>query len=141
MSEFVGRGENTVQYVIQRLYKFTETWTQVPLLTQISAQDFSQFGEEFSKHKFDIVSKVENSKGIIETLVLEVNFKHKEKAAKKWRIFAAALKNNNKTPVTIDDYDCRKKGLFYLNSKKEHVLSWDDFRDVIDSLEKAGVEP
>ena len=147
MSNFIGRGEELVEYVIRRLYEFTETWNQVPIKKLIKAEDFEQYGEEFSKHKFDIVTSVAHPLGISETLVITVNYKHKEKAAQKWsNNFSPDLIRNAKTPVTIDDYDCRSSipktpGLFYLNSKKEHgPITWNDFRDVIDALEKAGVQ-
>jgi len=142
MADFVGRGEKVVLTVLQRLFLSSEAWTQFPIVDLVSKENAEQYGEEFSQHKCDIVIKVKNSKDSIETLAVEVNYKHKEKAAKKWsNTFAPDLLNNNKIPVTVDDYDCRKKGVFHLNSKKEHVLSWNDFRDVIDQLEKAGVEP
>jgi len=74
------------------------------------------------------------------TIIVEVNFKHGEKAARKWlRIFVPLIKKYGRIPVTIDDHDCRH--LFQLDNHRQHRLKWDDFRDIIDSLEKAGVKP
>lgn len=141
-SQFIGRGEVLVQQILSRFYPHCDVTTQVPIGELISKLLSDEYGEEFTKHKVDIVADIVNAQAQKQTLVIEVNYKHKEKAAKKWRTtFAPDLTANDKTPVTIDDYDCREKGIFYLNTKKQHQLSWDDFRDVIDQLEKAGVQP
>ena len=97
--------------------------------------------QEIKNHKFDFVIYRKT-----DIIVLEVNYKHGPKAAQKWvDIFIPLLKSSTKfghlkiIPITIDDYDCRS--LFNLNSKKQHKITWDDYRDIIDALEKAGVKP
>ena len=120
---------------------------QIPIESVIDDNEFKFLDEVYQKHKFDlqlvyITNPDELEKTVkFKSLMIEVNYKHKEGAAKKWKIFRALLEKHNIIPVTIDDFDCRKKGLFYLDSKKHHELSWDDFRDVIDALDKAGVKP
>ena len=140
-SQFVGRGEKLTERIISRLFRNTEIHRQVPISKLIKNEDFIEYGEEFSKHKCDLVIRVVSASGKIENLVIEVNYKHREKAAKKWsNTFAPDILRNNNYPVTIDDYDTRS--LFKQNSKKQHgPITWTDFRDVIDQLEKAEVEP
>lgn len=148
MSNFIGRGEKLVERIISRLFIKSEIQRQVPIKQLVHDEDFIEYDEEFAKHKCDLVIIVLDSKGKTKTLVIEVNYKHKEKAAKKWRqTFAPDIKRNENFPITINDYDCRSslpkvKGIFYLDSKKNHgPITWNDVRDVIDHLDKAGVEP
>jgi len=134
--EFIGRAEPEVKMILSRLFPKGIIKTQVPITKLIYPEDVVFMDEEFRNHKCDMTLETPD-----QYLVVEVNYKHKEKAASKWRrTFAPDLIRNGKIPVTIDNYDCTDKGLFYLNSKKEHELSWDDFRDVINQLEKAGVK-
>lgn len=129
---FIGRGEETAKQVLERLF-CTKVRSQVSLKELIDDLSFQLLNEEIQKHKFDFL--VENEK-----LVIEVNYKHGEKAAKKWNdIFTSLLKEFGYIPATIDDYNC--KSLFKLSKNKEHKLSWNDFRDVINCLEAARVEP
>jgi len=89
--------------------------------------------------EFDFVFFCINRKSI----VVEINYKHKEKAARKWHnVFIPLLINSGFDYLTINDYDCRKRGLFYLDGDQQHEqITWEDFRDVIDALEMAGMAP
>lgn len=132
--QFVGRGENLAAVIIGRLLN-TVTISQNPLEYLICQEEFKTLDKEVQKHKFDLAANHDSQK-----LVIEINYKHKEKAARKWNdIFVPLLKKHNYVPVAINDYNCRN--LFKQNKKKQHKLAWDDFRDVIDALEMAGVTP
>ncbi|MCV0398517.1 MAG: hypothetical protein K5785_00825 [Nitrosarchaeum sp.] len=154
MTDFVGRSEDLVQDIICRLYRYTESWTQVPIVDIINKEDSEIYGEEFSKHKCDIVLNVANVDDgkSFQSLVVEVNYKHKDKAGRKWNNnFGPDIVKSGKIPVRIDDFNCRSSikkengrfelGLFHQNENGEHIRSWNDYRDVIDALEKAGVKP
>jgi len=135
MSDFIGRAEPPTHHFLLKLYPDDRILTQTPLSYLISHKEFQTFNEEVQKHKFDFVV-IRNNKP---TLVIEVNYKHGEKSAKKWRqIFEPLLKKEGYIPVTIDDYDCIS---LFKGNKENHKLSWNDLRDIINALEKAGVEP
>ena len=145
---FVGRGEKLVERIVSRLFISCEILRQVPIKDLVKDEDFIEYDEEFAKHKCDLVFKVMTTSGIFKLLVVEVNYKHGEKAAKKWsQTFAPDIARAGNIPVTIDDYDCRSsipktKGLFYLDGRKSHgPITWNDFRDTIDQLEKSEVTP
>jgi len=126
------------KHILFRIIPCVGVEMQVPILKLMPG--LQGYDQEILNHKFDVVVRRFE---IHRDIVVEVNYKHKEKAAMKYRlIFAPLLKSNGYDFVTIDDYDCRPRGLFWQNSKGDHmVVTWDDYRDVIDSLEKAGVNP
>ena len=134
--QFIGRGERYARYLLTRLLPSRSRYAaQVNIKRLISPEQFDLLDPIYQKHKFDFVFWM---RGCI--IAIEVNYKHGEGAAKKWsNIFVPLLKEQNIIPMTIDDYNCRS--LFSLNSNNEHVLSWDDFRDIIDALEQVGVKP
>jgi hypothetical protein len=137
-NQFIGRGEMLAKHILFRLIPCVVVEMQVNITKLL--QGMEGYDEEILNHNFDLVVRRFD---IHRDIVVEVNYKHKEKAAKKSRqIFEPLLTANGYDYCTIDDYDCRKRGLFWRNTKGEHlVVSWDDYRDVIDSLEKAGVNP
>jgi len=137
--KFIGRGEILTKKVLLRLINCIGIQGQVNLKHIILPEAFEVLDPEIQKHNFDLVLRRTHGKD----LVIEVNYKHKEKAARKSRqIFEPLCISAGYEYVTIDDYDCRKRGIFWLNTAKKHlVITWDDFRDIIDSLEKAGVNP
>lgn len=136
--QFIGRGEVLSQKILWKFLDCEEIYEQVNITKVIPISFMLNMDQEILNHNFDFLIH----RTIKKDIVVEVNYKHKEKAARKWRqIFVPLLQEAGYEFITIDDYDCRKKGLFYLNSKKEHELSWDDYRDVIDALEKSGVKP
>ena len=138
-SQFIGRGEVLSQKIVWKFLDCEEINEQVNITKLIPWNELKDLDPEILNHNFDFVVRRPMSKPDI---VVEVNYKHKEKAARKWSlIFVPLLKKYDYEYMTIDDYDCREKGLFYLNSKKEHKICWDDHRDIIDALEKAGVNP
>jgi len=141
MSEtnYIGRGEDLSKKIFLKLVDNIGILEQVNIISVISPEDYEILDPEIQKHKFDFVLLRNNEKHII----IEINYKHKEKAAKKWsNIFVPLLIKAGHTYVTINDYDTRKHGLFWLDSKKEHAdVTWDDFRDIIDALEVSGIQP
>lgn len=135
MTDFIGRGEMIAKQLITNPFKTTAIHQQVALNRLISFEEFRTLDEEWQKHKFDLVLYRTDGK----IIVIEVNYQHKEKAAKKGGKFKQMLARYNIKYVTIDDYDC--DSIFKLNSKKEHVLSWTDLIDVANAFKKAGIEP
>lgn len=137
-SQYVGRGELLSKKILLKLLPCIGIQGQVNIKDVVLPEDYIILDQEIKNHNFDWVVRRTNTPDI----VVEVNYGHKEKAARKWRlIFVPMIKRAGLLYMTIDDYDCRAKGLFYLDSKKEHKLSWDDHRDIIDSLEKAEISP
>lgn len=136
MSEqFIGLGEKEAKSILQKLFPKAVVAPQVPLQRLIPSAEFLRLNEEVQKHKFDLV--VYNGPNI---LVIEINYKHGEKAAKKWsNIFTNLLVNSGKIPVTIDDYNCE-----YLFSKSTRLRAknpWGGFIDIIRELHRQGISP
>lgn len=135
LSDFIGRGEEDVKRILQGLFPKANVIPQVSISTLISPSDYNRLDQEIKNHKFDLVVYVG-----FNTLVVEVNYKHKEKAAKKWRqIFTNLLVDNGKLPVTIDDYNCE-----YLFSDSKKLLKknpWGPTIDVIRELIRQGINP
>ncbi len=138
-SQFIGRGEMLAKHILFRLIPCVGVEMQVPVTTLLHGNLFG-YDEEIIKHKFDLVVRRWDGQ---RDIVVEVNYKHKEKAARKAsQIFEPMVHEAGMDYCTIDDYDCRSRGLFWRNAKDEHlVVTWDDYRDVMDSLEKAGINP
>lgn len=136
MSQFIGRGENLTEHIIGRLFPGAEIKGQWPIQKIMTPKEWGELDEIYQKHKFDFIVTLPDER----LLVIEVNYKHGEGAARKWaNIFTKILKEYGVMPITIDDYDTRS--LFKQNGKGEHKKTWDDFRDIIDAFEKAGVKP
>jgi len=138
-SQYIGRGELIAKKILVKLLKPVNVKPQVPLEALTLAKEFAILDPEIKKHKFDFVFFCTDRKSI----VIEINYRHKEKAARKWHnVFIPLLINSGFDYLAINDYDCRKRGLFWLSSEKEHAdITWDDFRDVIDALDIAGIYP
>jgi hypothetical protein len=112
---------------------------QYPIKNLISKVDFEFLDDVFQKHQFDYYIRREGFV-VSHQAVIEVNYKHKTGAARKmYNVFKPLMEKNGIKYITVDDWDCRN--LFRQTDDKAHKLSWDDFRDVIDALEKAGMEP
>ncbi len=137
--KYIGRGEKLTKKILLRLINCIGIQEQVNIKQVVMPEDFEVLDPEVQNHNFDLVLRRNGGKDI----VIEVNYKHKEKAASKARqIFEPLCISAGYEYVTIDDYDCRKRGIFWLNSERKHlVVTWEDFRDLIDSLEKSGVNP
>ena len=103
-NKFIGRAEPEVFKILQEIFPNTLIVPQFPLRKLIPYSWYNELDDEIKKHKFDFIVYTKK------LLVIEVNFKHGEKAAKKWRqIFAPMikeLKNPGAIAVTINDYEC-----------------------------------
>ena len=133
--QFIGRAERHVGKILRHLFPEMSVSTQMPLWTAISDEDFLNLGEEFKKHKFDFVMY----NGPM-TIVIEVNYKHGEKAAQKWSdVFAPLIRKAGKIPVTIEDYNCEV--LFSDSLRDSNVIPWGAYIDVIRELERNHVGP
>lgn len=135
MSSFIGRGEKEVKEILQVLFPKAVVAEQVPIIKLIKSEEYNILDQEVKNHKFDLVAYVG-----FNTLVIEVNYKHKEKAAQKWRtIFTKVLVDSGKIPVTIDDYNCE-----YLFSDSKKLIKnnpWGNYIDVIRELQRQGIKP
>ena len=134
-SKFIGRGENEVKKILGILFPRANISAQVPIELLIKSEDYKLLDQEIKNHKFDLV--VYNGPN---TLVVEVNYKHKEKAAKKWsNIFTNLLINSFKIPVTIDDYNCEY--LFSDSKKLKQKNPWGSYIDIIREHQRQGINP
>lgn len=132
--QFIGRAEPEVKMILSQLFPKAIIRTQVPITELISSEDAQFLDQEFKNHKCDITVET-----LDQFLVVEVNYSHKEKAARKWSyVFAPMLKKSGKISVTIDDYDCTH---LFQKGVQGHKITWGDHHDVINQLEKAGVNP
>jgi len=128
--QFIGRGEKLVKRILENPWNIEEVKSQVNITKLIPASALEYYDQEILNHNFDFVAIRKNLKH----LVIEVNYKHREKAAKKWKtIFVPLLEESGYVPVTIDDYDC--DSLF-----SDHtMLNYRDIKDVANQFKKAGV--
>ncbi len=125
-SKFIGRGEVRAKVIFSRLFNHQKIATQVPIESLISYQDFVFLDQEFKNHKFDIVVYRPN-----DVLVIEINYKHGNKAAQKWNdVFKPLLLKNACVPITIDDYDCEK----FFKGEEPRDVTWDDVLDIVQLL-------
>jgi len=132
---YIGRAEPEVLEILKQIYPNTLIISQYPIRQLIHWSLYNELGEEIQKHKFDFVVCTNS------WLVIEVNYKHGEKAAKKWRQIFAPMINELKfpcaIPVTIDDYECLS---LFKHTKTNHTkLRKSDYQDVINALSIAGV--
>ena len=135
MSDFIGRGERESKIILQKLFPHATISIQVPIERLVTTEEFLSLGEEFQKHKFDIV--VYNGPNI---LVIEINYKHKEKAAHKWNnIFTKILIDNHKIPIIVADYNCEY--LFSDSVRLRKKNPWGSFIDIIRELQRQGITP
>lgn len=139
MSQYIGRGEVLAKKILLKLINCVGIQQQVNIKNIVNAEDYAFLSQEIRNHNFDLVIIRSNAPDI----VVEINYKHKEKAAFKWRkIFIPMIVLADCYYVAINDWDCRPRGLFWVNNFKKHlIITWDDFLDVIDALETAGINP
>ncbi|KKN76235.1 hypothetical protein LCGC14_0372610 [marine sediment metagenome] len=141
MSNFIGRGEIRSLDIFNRLFYGISNRQQVNIKEIILAEDYEVLDQEIKNHNFDLVL-YPHSKSLGKNTVIEINYKHKEKiAAKLRRVIIPLVVKAGYQYLEVNDWDCRERGLFWLNSKKEHIVTWDDYRDIIDALETAGIIP
>ena len=128
--QFIGRGEKLVKRILENPWNIEEVKAQVNITKLIPSSGLEYYDQEILNHNFDFVAIRKNLK----SLVIEVNYKHREKAAKKWQtIFVPLLEQFGYYPVIIDDYDC--DSLFSDHS----MVNYRDIKDVANQLKKAGV--
>ena len=132
MSEqFIGKGEKLVHKILQNPWGITGVRPQVNITRVIPPSECKLLGEEILKHNFDFLAIRRNLKHI----VIEVNYKHKEKAARKARqIFKPLLEKYEYDYMTIDDYDC--ESIFKPHSKP----TYQDIIDMTNQFKKAGIK-
>jgi len=135
LSDFIGRGEKEVEKILQGLFPSGVVSTQVPIYRLIKEEDYDILDQEIKNHKFDLVVYMG-----MNILVIEVNYKHGEKAAKKWsEIFVPLLRKAERIPVTIEDYNCEY--LFSDATRLKKKKPWGSYIDVLRELERNHVGP
>ena len=77
--QFIGRGEKEVQGILESIFPECTVSAQIPIWAVIKEEDYEILDQEFKNHKCDLVLYSGPS-----TIVIEVNYKHGEKAAQKW---------------------------------------------------------
>ena len=130
LNKFIGRGEDNVKIILQRLFPHSVIKIQIPIQSLIRNEDYNFLDQEIKNHKFDLV--MYNGP---HTLVIEVNYKHGDKAAKKWtNIFVPLLKHHEYDVMTVDDYDC-------VNIFKDHYKpTYLDVIDMVMAFKKAKIK-
>jgi hypothetical protein len=133
---FIGRGENRVKQILRCLFKDQAmVMAQVPIQKVIKKEDYEILGSEHNQHKFDLVVVFTNGRPHI---VVEVNYKHGSGAVKKWNnVYYPNILNAGKIPLAIEDRECES----IFDTADERPLRWDDFKDVIGTLERARIQP
>lgn len=131
-TDFIGRGEVEVKKILQAFFPSGVVSIQVPLYRLINEEDYDILDQEIKNHKFDLVVYMG-----MNILVVEVNYKHGEKAARKWsEIFVPLLRKAGRIPVTIEDYNCE-----YLFSDTKKKKPWGSHLDILRELERNHVGP
>lgn len=131
---WIGRAEPEVELILTRLLSPELIRTQVPLEQVIGAGEYESLDIEIKQHKFDMVVY----RGYQPKLIVEVNYKHKEKAARKWRtIFEPMLKSYGYEILLVHDYECDY--LFKPQDYSKHQLTWNDTIDVCNALKLSNI--
>lgn len=129
MSNFVGRAEHEVKFILNRILNPKIILEQVPLYYLIPKAEYQILDKEIKQHKFDLAVHKHNGKKII----VEVNYKHGEKAARKWsEIFVPMLQKQGHETLAIHDYECNY--LFKPQDYSKHKLTYYDFVDVLNAM-------
>ncbi len=138
--KFIGRAENQTKTILQNILQPEEIFAQVPLLKLISKTDFDRLDIVIQQHKFDFMLLRQN-----DVLVIEVNYKHRATAARRWLdIFTPYLKASKVfggkkiIPVAINDWDCTS--LFKHDRSSTKPIRITDIIDVCNALYTAGVK-
>lgn len=130
MSDFIGRGENRVAKILRYLFPGNEVCPQMPIESIINREDYNALDERYQKHKFDLVLITANHDAVI-----EVNYKHKVGAARKWHnVFLPLLQKAGVLSVAVNDFECES-----IFDGKERDLCWQDYVDVINAFRIAKV--
>jgi len=127
---FIGRAEEQVSTILYQLLEPEMIRSQALLINFVDVAEYMSLDEEIQQHKFDLVVYRKNKPNVI----VEINYKHKEKAAKKWRtIFDPMLKRYGHETLVIHDYECLS--LFKPQDYSKHISSEQDIRDVINAIQ------
>ena len=129
--QFIGRGEKLVKKILDNPWGITGVNAQVNITKLIPASALKDYDQEILNHNFDFLALRRNLKHI----VIEVNYKHGDKAAKKWtNIFVPLLKQFDYDIMTVDDYEC-------VNLFKEHNKpTYLDIIDMVMAFKKAKIK-
>jgi len=130
---FIGRAEKESKQILKKLLNPIEIKEQVPLVDLIPYSEYHFFNEEVQKHNFDLMIITKTLK-----IVVEINYKHKEKAARKWRvIFTPTLERLGYKLLVINDYECET--LFKPQDYSKHKWSPQDDQDIINALKISNI--
>ncbi len=131
MNDFIGRGERLVSKLLQNPFGISHLTPQVNIRTILPSHIYESLDEEIQKHNFDFIATRRN----LPNLIIEVNYKHGEKAARKARtIFKPLAEENGYDYLTIDDYECLT--LF----KEFGHPTYQDVIDLVFAFKTAGIK-
>ena len=129
--EYIGRGEKLCYKILKNPWGINGVTPQVNITRLLPPDECALLDEEILKHNFDFLAIRQN----LRFIVIEVNYKHKEKAARKARqIFKPLLEKYDYDYMTIDDWDCMS--IFKPHSKP----TYDDIIDMTNQFKKAGIK-
>ena len=135
-SQFIGRGEVIAKKILLKSIDCIGIEGQVNIRKIILPEDYEFIDQEIKNHNFDWVIRRTNKPDI----VVEINYKHKEKAAHKWNnIFTKILIDNHKIPIIVADYNCEY--LFSDSVRLRKKNPWGSFIDIIRELQRQGITP
>lgn len=135
---YIGRGEKLSKKILLRLINCVGIESQVNIKKIVSKEDYDFLDQELQNHNFDFVLRRLHGKDI----VIEINYKHGEKIAKKLReIFIPMVIHANCEYLEINDWDCEDRGLFWQNTEGVHPVTWQDYHDVINALQTCNINP
>jgi len=136
-SKYIGRGEVRVRNMLQRLFD-CEIVQQVNIKKIIYAEDYDFLDQEVKNHNFDLVMIPTHGRPI----VIEINYKHGVKISKKLRqVIIPLIRKRGYEYLEINDWDCEKRGLFWVDTKGEHHVTWVDYHDLFNALETCKINP
>ncbi len=129
--QYIGRGEKLCHKILNNPWGISGVNSQVNITKLIPSDECDLLDEEILKHNFDFLAIRPNLRHI----VIEVNYKHREKAAQKARqIFKPLLERYEYDYMTIDDWDC--DSIF----KPHKMPTYDDIIDMTNQFKKAGIK-
>ena len=129
--QYIGRGEKLCLKILNNPWGLSGVRPQVNITKLIPAAECDLLDEEILHHNFDFLAIRKNLRHV----VIEVNYKHKEKAARKARqIFKPLLERYEYDYMTIDDWDCQN--IFKPHSKP----TYNDIIDMTNQFKKAGIK-
>jgi hypothetical protein len=134
---FIGKGEVKAVLILGKLFPSKPIQIQAPISSLIPKSQSKFLGEEYYKHKHDIVFWTQNQEHCV---VCEVNLKHGSIAHKKWNnVYKPHLEACKILTMTIDDNECTSLFNQPSNDGSYPIPTWSDYIDVINALNEHNI--